>query len=63
MDETKEVEVIAPEGRRILGYGSRKKGEIFVLPIKLADELVEQQPKAFRAIDKKEIAEEAGNDD
>lgn len=58
MSETREVEVIADEGRHITGYGSRQKGERFILPADLAKALVREQPEAFKAIRAKKPTEE-----
>jgi len=65
VEETREVEVIASEGRSITGYGSRKKGGRFALPEKLANELIKQQPEAFKAVREKKTADaqEVNDDD
>lgn len=57
-EKTKQVEVTASEGRHICGYGSRKRGEYFILPATLACELVEQQPDAFKIVEAEETVEE-----
>jgi hypothetical protein len=54
---TRQVEVVASEGRHIIGYGSREKGERFTLPVELAKELVKQQPDAFKMVRTKKTEE------
>lgn len=62
MDEMREVEVLANEGRHIPGYGSRQKGEVFALPEKMAKEITKQQPGAFKLLKAKKATDEEVDD-
>jgi hypothetical protein len=63
MSKTLEIRVIATTGRHIVGYGSRRRGEIITLPEELANDLLRNQPDAFEAVKKSRAAEEVDNGD
>ena len=50
VEKTLVLEVIAPSGILILGYGTRAMGETFVLPESKAKELLEFAPLAFKLV-------------
>lgn len=54
------VKIIAPEGRYIVGYGSRATGETIDLPGELARSLLRAQPGAFAPVDAPELEDAPG---
>lgn len=54
------VKIIAPEGRYVVGYGSRSAGETMDLPAELACALLQAQPAAFARVDAPELEDAPG---
>lgn len=49
-EKTVVLEVLQPSGVMILGYGSRVKGETFVLPESIAQDLLKSRPDALKLV-------------
>ncbi len=50
---TKNLQVLAGEGRYMTQWGSRERGEVYEnLPARFADELLRDQPGAFQEVKK-----------